>query len=83
MLGYGAYTGEGRCFQFWQDFMSCVEKNSNDKKTCIPFREDYDECLHGKKLNARRATIQAEMDKQKKNGTLPAEVTELLGRNKF
>eukprot|EP00056_Hartaetosiga_gracilis_P009130 m.131006 g.131006 ORF g.131006 m.131006 type:complete len:84 (-) comp13065_c6_seq1:52-303(-) len=83
MLGKGAFTGEGRCYMFWQDFVKCIEKNGNEKKVCVPFREDYDECLHLKKLNARRAKIQEEMDRQKKLGTLPAEVTELLGRDKF
>eukprot|EP01147_Barroeca_monosierra_P005403 gene5403-7140_t len=78
MFGYGAHGGQGRCYQFWQDFMQCVQANQSDKTVCVPFREDYDECLHGRKETARTRRIREEMERQEKAGTLPPRVKELL-----
>ncbi|EGD76756.1 hypothetical protein PTSG_08108 [Salpingoeca rosetta] len=78
MFGYGARGGKGRCYQFWQDLMTCVENNKSDKKQCIPFREDYIECLHNRKETARNNRIQEELERQRAAGTLPPRVEELL-----
>ncbi|RMZ82206.1 hypothetical protein DV738_g1826, partial [Chaetothyriales sp. CBS 135597] len=52
--GYGVGGGVGRCFPFWQEYLSCYIINQNDpearkKGVCLPRLEDYYECLHHKK----------------------------------
>eukprot|EP00049_Salpingoeca_infusionum_P017449 m.353006 g.353006 ORF g.353006 m.353006 type:complete len:86 (+) comp16663_c0_seq1:96-353(+) len=81
MIGNAArYGGEGRCYRFWQDFVACTKKNGGEKAVCVPAKEDYLECLHHTKQNARLAKVEAEMKRQQAAGTLPAEVQELLNR---
>ncbi|RMZ85396.1 hypothetical protein DV737_g735, partial [Chaetothyriales sp. CBS 132003] len=52
--GYGIGGGVGRCFPFWQEYLSCYVINQHDpearkKGVCLPRLEDYYECLHHKK----------------------------------
>ena len=42
----------GRCFQFWQELLHCYGENGRYEQhtTCRQQKEDYDECLHHRKL---------------------------------
>lgn len=42
----------GRCYQFWQDLVDCFAEHGRygQQKKCIQQKEDYDECLHHRKL---------------------------------
>ncbi|RDW83290.1 NADH:ubiquinone oxidoreductase subunit [Coleophoma crateriformis] len=69
--GYGNTGGQGRCFPFWQEVLSCYVVNTADgdasgKKKCAPVLEDYYECLHHKKEEARVSSIQQAYRKQAK-----------------
>jgi len=79
--GYGVHGGKGRCYQFWQDFVQCMNANKAggvNAYACKPQHSDYIECLHHSKLSERNLTIRAEMEKRQKAGTLPADVEALL-----
>jgi hypothetical protein len=46
--GHGAFGGRGRCFQFWEDFSACINKNNGNINSadCVAVKADYFECLH-------------------------------------
>ncbi len=46
------------------DFQTCLLNESEDPMNCNSWREDYFECLHGKKQAARARTIAAEKKRQ-------------------
>lgn len=51
VTGHGFYGGRGRCYSLWMDYMACATKHgSYGRGVCQLEKEDYDECLHGKKL---------------------------------
>ncbi|KAL3419607.1 NADH:ubiquinone oxidoreductase 11.5kD subunit [Phlyctema vagabunda] len=86
--GYGLNGGQGRCFPFWQEVLSCYVVNTSDedmsgKKKCAPVLEDYYECLHHKKEvrygpAARVASIQAAY--RKKAALFPREEAPKAGQ---
>lgn len=48
------FAGPSRCFPFWQEVLACYVTNTNSeddsgKAKCVPYLEDYYECLHHKK----------------------------------
>jgi len=52
--GFGAAGSVGRCFDIYHDFEECVNApETYSSIQCSAFREDYIECLHHKKENAR------------------------------
>lgn len=46
--GFGAFGGVGRCYEIWSDLVKCQQRTPISLE-CIDFRDDYIECLHGKK----------------------------------
>ena len=42
----------GRCFQFWQELVDCFGEHGRygQHTKCVKQKEDYDECLHHRKL---------------------------------
>ncbi|KAI9794550.1 MAG: hypothetical protein M1816_004437 [Peltula sp. TS41687] len=61
--GYGLNGGVSRCFPFWQELLACYVVNTtgdddSGKKKCQPALEDYYECLHHKKEEARTIALQ-------------------------
>eukprot|EP00054_Salpingoeca_dolichothecata_P031835 m.264747 g.264747 ORF g.264747 m.264747 type:complete len:86 (+) comp28183_c0_seq1:87-344(+) len=73
--GFGARGGKGRCFPFWQEFVTCM--NSANRSNCKVKVEDYKECLHHKKLNSRTNEVLKVKQEKQKAGTLAPEVDAL------
>jgi hypothetical protein len=46
--GGGVDTQFGRCFNFWELYLSCA-RSRGDRDLCRPAFDDYFECLHGHK----------------------------------
>ncbi|CAB4021630.1 Hypothetical predicted protein [Paramuricea clavata] len=63
----------GRCFQFWQELVDCFGKHGRygQHTKCVQQKEDYDECLHHRKLSARLERIREEKSKLIKEGKWP------------
>ncbi|KAF1985308.1 hypothetical protein K402DRAFT_422259 [Aulographum hederae CBS 113979] len=67
--GWGLNGGPSRCFPFWQELLACYVVNTSKdddsgKAKCIPAMEDYYECLHHKKEEARVRAIQTALRKK-------------------
>jgi NADH dehydrogenase (ubiquinone) Fe-S protein 5 len=43
--GYGIFSQNGRCYGFWMDYKQCLV-HSDESYKCVPFKDDYVECLH-------------------------------------
>lgn len=46
--GGGVDSQFGRCFNFWELYLSCA-RSSGSRDLCGPAFDDYFECLHGHK----------------------------------
>ncbi|OMJ20760.1 NADH dehydrogenase [ubiquinone] iron-sulfur protein 5-B [Smittium culicis] len=67
--GFG-YNGQNRCFPFWQDFEKCYILSPQDNKSeCRAKKDDYMECLHHFKEQARVNIIKAAEIKNYKNSS--------------
>ncbi|WP_395239515.1 hypothetical protein, partial [Salmonella sp. s54412] len=60
----------GRCFQFWQELVDCFGEvgRYNQHTKCVKQKEDYDECLHHRKLYTRLNQINGEKTRLIKEG---------------
>ncbi|PVU96806.1 hypothetical protein BB559_002253 [Furculomyces boomerangus] len=69
--GFG-YSGQNRCFTFFQDFEKCYLLAPQDNKSeCLLKKEDYMECLHHYKEEAKVRIIQTtERRNYQKSGTM-------------
>ena len=70
--GFGLRGNTGRCYQYFEDFASCMKENSDggeQQLKCRPRRDDYLECLHHKKEVKRVETIAAEAERQANGGS--------------
>eukprot|EP00048_Salpingoeca_helianthica_P014982 m.224510 g.224510 ORF g.224510 m.224510 type:complete len:94 (+) comp16481_c0_seq1:13-294(+) len=79
--GVGVSGGQGRCHPFWLELATCIRSKTREElkhEACVNLREDYFECLHQTKATARVNAIEAEYNRRKKEGTLPAGVEDLL-----
>eukprot|EP01039_Chlorochromonas_danica_P009780 gene9779-10815_t len=65
--GLGVKGTVSRCFNFYQDFALCV-KSSDDMSPCTLLRDDYMECLHGRKQRARAVQILEQAEANKAGG---------------
>ncbi|KAJ7021049.1 hypothetical protein C8F04DRAFT_1126383 [Mycena alexandri] len=63
MSGYSYTGGPSRCSAFWREFTKCYA-TAESPGQCVLQRDDYMECISGKKEKARLATIQAEHEKR-------------------
>ena len=43
--GFGITGNASRCYNFWKNWSYCVAEHGYARK-CVPFRDDYIECLH-------------------------------------
>ncbi len=43
--GFGINGNVSRCYNFWKNWSYCVAEHGYSRK-CVPFRDDYIECLH-------------------------------------
>jgi len=55
-----------RCYHFWRDLVECTDREP-DLKKCVLFRDDYLECLHGKKERTMKQEI---LDQEKRKAQL-------------
>jgi NADH dehydrogenase (ubiquinone) Fe-S protein 5 len=44
--GFALKGGRPRCFAFWQDVQECFLTADNPVQECVPYKDDYLECLH-------------------------------------
>ncbi|GBF91270.1 hypothetical protein Rsub_03590 [Raphidocelis subcapitata] len=57
--------GPSRCYNFWMDFVKCIQdEGSDDPPKCKPFADDYLECLHHRKYYERKMAIENEKRRQ-------------------
>jgi NADH dehydrogenase (ubiquinone) Fe-S protein 5 len=50
----------------WQQFVECYSaKRTTDTKACKPMAEDYQECLHHQKEQARQLKINEQLSRNK------------------
>mmetsp|Transcript_44062 Transcript_44062/g.65356 ORF Transcript_44062/g.65356 Transcript_44062/m.65356 type:complete len:82 (-) Transcript_44062:179-424(-) len=49
--GWGLRGGVSRCYPFFAMYMNCIQESKSEEKPveCIPYGEDYMECLHSRK----------------------------------
>lgn len=71
MAGMGLQGGTARCYDFWMDFLKCVDEETAPmlnmrKERCLFWMQDYKECLHREKFRLRELLIERERRKQEK-----------------
>jgi len=57
--GYGVNGTLGRCYWFWRDFIGCITDHPERTEgiQCLPYRDDYLECIQGNKRFDRTQRI--------------------------
>ncbi|KAF9476947.1 hypothetical protein BDN70DRAFT_934607 [Pholiota conissans] len=61
--GFGWGGGRSRCFSYWQEFQKCYAQTDSPSE-CTPQSQDYLECLHHTKQNARNHAVLSEYERQ-------------------
>lgn len=56
--------GPSRCYNFFMDFLKCIEDNGDNPPACKAWADDYLECLHHRRYTERKLEVEQERRRQ-------------------